>query len=57
LIVAIHDQPISRRDCRRVFATIRSRSKEAAYGMGADGWEMIKGAGVPAQSRGLSCRQ
>src|SRR3954469_21593022 len=51
LIVAIMITPIITSLTREVFATTPQPLKEAAYGMGATRWEMIKGAVFP-HSRG-----
>jgi phosphate transport system permease protein len=51
LIVAIMITPIITSLTREVFATTPASLKEAAYGMGATRWEMIKGAVFP-HSRG-----
>jgi phosphate transport system permease protein len=51
IIVAIMITPIITSLTREVFATTPPTLKEAAYGMGATRWEMIKGAIIP-HSRG-----
>jgi phosphate transport system permease protein len=51
IIVAIMITPIITSLTREVFATTPTSLKEAAYGMGATRWEMIKGAVFP-HSRG-----
>jgi phosphate transport system permease protein len=51
LIVAIMITPIITSLTREVFATTPAPLKEAAYGMGATRWEMIRGAVFP-HSRG-----
>jgi len=51
IIVAIMITPIVTSLTREVFATTPASLKEAAYGMGATRWEMIKGAVFP-HSRG-----
>jgi phosphate transport system permease protein len=51
IIVAIMITPIITSLTREVFATTPASLKEAAYGMGATRWEMIKGAIFP-HSRG-----
>jgi phosphate transport system permease protein len=51
IIVAIMITPIITSLTREVFATTPTSLKEAAYGMGATRWEMIKGAILP-HSRG-----
>ena len=51
IIVAIMITPIVTSITREVFATTPASLKEAAYGMGATRWEMIRGAVFP-HSRG-----
>jgi phosphate transport system permease protein len=51
IIVAIMITPIITSLTREVFATTPAPLKEAAYGMGATRWEMIKGSIIP-HSRG-----
>jgi phosphate transport system permease protein len=53
IIVAIMITPIITSLTREVFATTPSSLKEAAYGMGATRWEMIKGAVFPHSRGGL----
>ena len=51
IIVAIMITPIITSLTREVFATTPAPLKEAAYGMGATRWEMIRGSVIP-HSRG-----
>jgi phosphate transport system permease protein len=53
IIVAIMITPIVTSLTREVFATTPPMLKEAAYGMGATRWEMIKGAVFPHSRGGL----
>jgi phosphate transport system permease protein len=53
VIVAIMITPIITSLTREVFATTPSSLKEAAYGVGATRWEMIKGAVFPHSRGGL----
>lgn len=53
IIVAIMITPIVTSLTREVFATTPTSLKEAAYGMGATRWEMIKGAVFPHSRGGL----
>ena len=55
IIVAIMITPIITSLTREVFATTPQPLKEAAYGLGATRWEMIRGSVVPAQPR--RCRR
>jgi phosphate transport system permease protein len=53
LIVAIMVTPIITSLTREVFATTPASLKEAAYGMGATRWEMIRGSVLPHSRGGL----
>jgi phosphate transport system permease protein len=53
IIVAIMITPIITSLTREVFATTPASLKEAAYGMGATRWEMIKGSILPHSRGGL----
>ena len=53
IIVAIMITPIVTSLTREVFATTPASLKEAAYGMGATRWEMIKGSMLPHSRGGL----
>jgi len=53
IIVAIMITPIITSLTREVFATTPQPLKEAAYGMGATRWEMIKGSIIPHSRGGL----
>jgi phosphate transport system permease protein len=53
LILAVMIVPIVTSIARVVFATVPSEQKEAAYGLGATRWEMIRGAVLPHSRSGL----
>ncbi len=53
LILALMIIPIVTSIAREVFATVPSEQKEAAYGLGATRWEMIRGAMFPYARSGL----
>jgi phosphate transport system permease protein len=53
LILAVMIVPIVTSIARVVFAAVPSEQKEAAYGLGATRWEMIRGAVLPYSRSGL----
>jgi phosphate transport system permease protein len=53
LILALMIVPIVTAIAREVFATVPFEQKEAAYGLGATRWEMIRGAMFPYARSGL----
>jgi phosphate transport system permease protein len=53
LILAVMVVPIITSITREVFATVPSEQKEAAYGLGATRWEMIRGAVLPHSRSGI----
>jgi phosphate transport system permease protein len=53
LILALMIVPIITSIAREVFATVPFEQKEAAYGLGATRWEMIRGAMFPYSRSGL----
>ncbi len=53
VILAIMIVPIVTSIARVVFATVPSEQKEAAYGLGATRWEMIRGAVLPHSRSGV----
>ncbi len=53
IILAIMIVPIVTSIARVVFATVPAEQKEAAYGLGATRWEMIRGAVFPHSRSGL----
>jgi phosphate transport system permease protein len=53
VILAIMIVPIVTSITREVFATVPSEQREAAYGLGATRWEMIRGAVFPHSRSGV----
>lgn len=53
VVVAIMITPIITSIVREVFATVPTEQKEAAYGLGATRWEMIRGAVFPHSRSGI----
>lgn len=53
LVLAIMIVPIVTAIAREIFATVPSAQKEAAVGLGATRWEMIRGAVLPHSRDGL----
>jgi phosphate transport system permease protein len=53
LILAVMIVPIVTSISRVVFATVPTEQKEAAYGLGATRWEMIRGAVLPHSRNGI----
>jgi phosphate transport system permease protein len=53
LILAVMIVPIVTAIAREIFATVPSAQKEAAVGLGATRWEMIRGAVLPHSRDGL----
>jgi phosphate transport system permease protein len=54
LILAVMIVPIVTSISREVFATVPIEQKEAAYGLGATRWEMIRGAVLPHSRSGVA---
>jgi phosphate transport system permease protein len=53
IVVAIMITPIITSIVREVFATVPTEQKEAAFGLGATRWEMIRGAVLPHSRSGI----
>jgi phosphate transport system permease protein len=53
LILAVMIVPIVTSITREIFATVPREQKEAAYGLGATRWEMIRGAVLPHSRSGI----